>query len=871
MMHQSIGNDNGGPASRRLGRRGALVFWLRRLLSPKVNSAAEIDQVISIVFSKRYPLVLTLAAFSLLLGLFRSALYGWHLMLAWHLPICLLLLCLFWGSQRISPSLIFRILLGILFADALHSLFTLGPAGTGMMSLAMLATLAGVFIGVRTGLAFLSLGTISACLIGAAFWTGMVSVRPHISGYLASPVAWLTPLTLTALLTVPLVLVVGNMHRKLKSSLDDLRQANALLRDEMSMRRQAEEEHHRSETRYRHIFDHASEGFFQSSPDGRLLAVNPALASMAGYSSCEDMLIGVNILGHPSWFNPADARWVGRNQAALESEEGLEFQTYTKDGRAIWVRMRVRHACDDHGRVLYYEGSAENITKRKTAEVALQESEANYRTVVENSLVASYIVQDGFFRFVNSRLCSILGYDREEIVGAMKLADVIHPDYWKVWQDHMSSTGVDRPENIELELKVMTRDRTPIAVKVLAASTTYNGRLAHFGTFVDVTREKTLESQLRQAQKMEAIGTLAGGIAHDFNNILTALTGYGTLLQMKLGDADPLRHYADQILSASQKAVNLTQSLLTFGRLQPVSLKPVDVNGIIRGTENLLRRLITEDITLSTRLSDEAIVVMADTTLIDQILFNLATNARDAMPDGGSLSIATSVVRIDKEFRSTHGFGKTGRYALMSVTDTGIGMDENTKERIFDPFFTTKEVGKGTGLGLSTVYGIVKQHRGFITVTSFPSEGTTFHIYLPTVKAHPDEAALVAPKDAGEGAETILVADDSPEVRHLLRDLLSQRGYTVVEAADGDEAIGRFMENERISLVVLDSVMPKKNGRQVYDAIRSARPRVKVLFMSGYARDVIFDKGIEEKDVDFMQKPLFPEELLEKVRTIITR
>ena len=503
--------------------------------------------------------------------------------------------------------------------DALHSLFTLGPAGTGMTSLAMIATLAGVFIGVRAGIAFLSVGTIGACLIGTGFWTRTLSVRLNISNYLSSPIAWLTPLAWVALYTVPLVLVVGGMHRKLKSSLHELTETNALLREEMSMRKLAEEGKHRSETRYRHIFEHASEGMFQSSPQGRLLAVNPALAFMAGYFSPDDMINGINDLGHPSWFNPADQRWARRMQADHDDEKGIEFQAYTKDGRVVWIWMDVREACDDEGRVLYYEGTVENITKRKTTEIALQESEAKYRTVVENSLVASYIVQDGFFRFVNARLCSILGYSREQIVGLMRLTDIIHPDYRRIWQDLMTGTGGDHPKTLELELKVMRRDRRAIAVKVLAASTTYNGRLAHFGTFIDITREKTLESQLRQAQKMEAIGTLAGGIAHDFNNILTALTGYGTLLQMRLDSADPLRHYVDQILSASQKATNLTQSLLTFGRLQPVSLKPVDVNTIIMGTENLLRRLITEDITLSTDLADERIVVMADTTLIDRI------------------------------------------------------------------------------------------------------------------------------------------------------------------------------------------------------------------------------------------------------------
>jgi signal transduction histidine kinase/CheY-like chemotaxis protein len=399
--------------------------------------------------------------------------------------------------------------------------------------------------------------------------------------------------------------------------------------------------------------------------------------------------------------------------------------------------------------------------------------------------------------------------------------------------------------------------------------------LGSFAMYTDITERKQseqeklrLESQLFQSQKMEAIGTLAGGIAHDFNNILTALMGYGTLLQMGLDNDSPLRTYVDQMLSSSVKAAQLTQSLLAFSRQQPITLKPVKLNNIIKTTEKLLKRLLTEDITLKTNLTIDDTTIMGDATQIDQILFNLATNARDAMPKGGMLAIETKRVRVDREFKDFHGYGEPGMYTLISISDTGIGMDEATKEHIFDPFFTTKDVGKGTGLGLSTVYGIVKQHNGYIIVDSRLNAGTTFHVYLPAVTGAIEEEKPVASELKG-GEETILVAEDSEAVRVLMRTILTKYGYTVIEAIDGEDAIDKFDKHRNVDLLIVDSVMPKKNGREVYDEITKAHPHVKILFTSGYTRDVVLDKGIEEKEFDFISKPLSPDNLLRKVRAVL--
>ena len=386
----------------------------------------------------------------------------------------------------------------------------------------------------------------------------------------------------------------------------------------------------------------------------------------------------------------------------------------------------------------------------------------------------------------------------------------------------------------------------------------------------DITSHKKLEGQLIQAQKMEAVGQLAGGVAHDFNNILTAIIGFGNLLQEEVSKDDLLNNYITKILNSAQKAANLTQSLLAFSREQIISLKPVNLNEIIQGMERLLPRLISEDIELSTVITDEYLTVMADNTQIETVLMNLATNARDAMPDGGSLTIRTGRIELDHEFIKAHGYGKTGSYAIITVEDTGQGMDEKTKERIFDPFFTTKEVGKGTGLGLAMVYGIIKQHDGYINVYSEPGIGTTFKIYLPLIKSKVQEEEVTATPILERGTETILVAEDDTLVREFIKEVLKGSGYNVIEAEDGEEALKLFTEHrDKIQLLILDVVMPKKNGKEVYDEIRKVRPDIKAIFTSGYNADVVHKKGILQEGLNYILKPVLPQELLKKAREVL--
>ena len=391
-------------------------------------------------------------------------------------------------------------------------------------------------------------------------------------------------------------------------------------------------------------------------------------------------------------------------------------------------------------------------------------------------------------------------------------------------------------------------------------------------TLMDITEKRSLEAQLFQAQKMESVGHLAGGIAHDFNNFLTAIIGYGHLAQMKISKKDPAQSSIDQILVAAEKAAGLTHGLLAFSRKQIINPKPVRLNDIITRLQKLLSRVLSEDIELKTFLSPHQATVLADVVQIEQILMNLATNARDAMPDGGDLILETEAVEFDPEYVRRHAFAAPGKYMLISVTDTGSGMDEKTREHIFEPFFTTKELGKGTGLGLSTVYGIVKQHNGYINVYSEKGKGTTFRIYFPVISGEAELLAIPALPPVLGGSETLLLAEDEASVRELSRNILEEYGYRVIVAEDGDDALQKFRENAgAIHCLILDIMMPKRNGKEVYDEISKQVPGMKVLFTSGYTQNLIHKKGILNAGIELITKPFSPNTFLRKVREVLDK
>jgi len=381
-----------------------------------------------------------------------------------------------------------------------------------------------------------------------------------------------------------------------------------------------------------------------------------------------------------------------------------------------------------------------------------------------------------------------------------------------------------------------------------------------------------LAAQLRQSQKMDAIGTLAGGVAHDFNNVLTAIIGFGRMAQKRVKEDKSTMEFIEEILDSAHSAAELTHSLLAFSRKETINVKIVDLNDIVMKINKMLLRVIGEDIKLTIMPLASELTIMADAGQLEMVLLNLATNARDAMPGGGELTIHTGMVDVDRSYAEANLFENTGMYAVLTVSDTGSGMDHDTMDNIFEPFFTTKEVGKGTGLGLSMVYGTIKQHNGNINVNSEPGKGTTFRIYLPMITDTEEaerEAARPAPLGRGE---TILLAEDDTKVRKITRMSLEEYGYKVIEAENGEEAIRRFLDNkDTISIVLLDVIMPLRNGKDAYEEIRKLDPAVKAIFMSGYSDDIISRQGVLQEGFDFIPKPINPDTLMRTIRDALDR
>ena len=508
----------------------------------------------------------------------------------------------------------------------------------------------------------------------------------------------------------------------------------------------------------------------------------------------------------------------------------------------------------------------------KGSEEAMRESEEKYRSLFEESKDAVFMsTPEGKFLDINTAGVELFGYaSREELLKINLDRDLyINPEDRKRYRLILHENGFVKDYEIGMKRKDAQK---LVVISTASVVRDKSGRIsAYRGIMRDITSYKKLEEQLLQSQKMEAVGQLAGGIAHDFNNILCAITGYASLLLIKTRD-DLTKTYADQILALSDKAASLTQSLLAFSRKQIINPKPADINEIVRSADRLLTRLVEENIELKTMLSDAAMTVFVDQGQIEQVLINLANNARDAMPDGGTLTISTEPAALDKDFIDICGPAGEGDYALIAVSDTGMGMEEKTRERIFEPFYTTKEVGKGTGLGLAMVYGIIKQHNGFINVYSEPGKGTMFRIYLPVISQKAEEPQAANRPALKGGIETILLAEDALEVRITAKAILEEFGYRVIEAADGDEAIREFVHyKDEIDFLITDVIMPKKNGMEVYREIQKLKPGIKVLFTSGYTAEIVRKQGLLEDGLELISKPVLLKELLTKIREILDR
>jgi PAS domain S-box-containing protein len=511
----------------------------------------------------------------------------------------------------------------------------------------------------------------------------------------------------------------------------------------------------------------------------------------------------------------------------------------------------------------------------RETDAALEQSESLMAAVLE-SVGEGVIVIDPDYRIIsaNGAYCKLVKSTAEHILGKRCYAVSHHRDEPCLRAGEVCDpartyrTGAPAPAvatHYDSEGKPVYVEKQSFPVKDRTGAVT-----AVIETSKNITEIRGLKEQLQHAQKMEAIGTLAGGIAHDFNNILSVIIGYGSLMQMNMRPDDRALPQVRQILVAGERAARLTTGLLAFSREQVMDLSAVKASAIVGDFSKMLEPIIGEDIEFRVVSAPEELFVQADMGQLEQVLMNLAVNARDAMPRGGTLTIETGTMSMDGCFINTHGFGQPGGYATIVVTDTGIGMDDATRHRIFEPYFTTKALGRGTGLGLSIAFGIVKQHKGFLECQSEPGKGTTFTIYLPVAAREAGQREVPEAAAPARGEETILIAEDDTSVRSFTRQLLNEFGYYVIEAVDGEDAVNKFKDNrDRVKMVLLDALLPKKTGNQAYEEIKALSPDIKTIFLSGYARDPMRDNDVRGAGPEFLQKPVSPMDLLNKIRATL--
>jgi two-component system, cell cycle sensor histidine kinase and response regulator CckA len=800
--------------------------------------------------------------------------------------------------------------------------------------------------------------------------------------------------------------------------------------EDITERMHAEVGRREAEERLRLLFENAVEGIFQASVHGKLLSVNPALARMCGYSSPAEMIASGRDVSTDFYADPQARLEFSRRMFADGAVERFEYQLRRKNGTKIWVSENARVVRDKAGEVIAYEGTMEDITDLKRAEMERQVTFEIIRSVnvtdnlddllylihqalkkvlyAENCFIALYEPSSEMFHFPFfvdqfdqapppqqvGRSCTAHVYktgramlipqkvfDQLATQGDVELVGTPSPSwlgaplhtpaatigvlvvqhyeneeaYTERDLEFLASVGgqialaierkraEEKIRESEARLRVLV-EQLPAALwtvdKNLCFTSAVGAGLARLGlkpnlvgglslfeyfgttdstlvpiaahrraiggepvTFhsewkggsytchveplrssdgelqgaicmaLDITDRKQLEEQLRQAQKMEAVGRLAGGIAHDFNNLLMVIQGYADLLAERLPEGDPLRRNAEQIQTASQRATSLTRQLLAFSRKQMLAPKVLSVQAVVADMEKILRRLIGEDVQLETASAPDLGLVKADRSQIEQVILNLAVNARDAMPEGGRLTIETANAELDASFAHPPAVLTPGKYVMLAVTDNGCGMDTETQTHIFEPFFTTKEKGKGTGLGLATVYGIVKQSGGYVWVYSEPGRGTSFKVYLPRIEEETSAPCLEPPaqfRATPRGSETVLLVEDEKGVRELAREYLQMIGYSVIEAENGHAALElSSMHSGKIHLLMTDVVMPGISGRELSERVKTTRPDIQVLYMSGYADQAVVHHGILKSDAVLLQKPFTLSALALKLREIL--
>jgi PAS domain S-box-containing protein len=626
--------------------------------------------------------------------------------------------------------------------------------------------------------------------------------------------------------------------------------------------------HESLEKKFADVMKTTSDAVIASDLDGLITAWNPGAENLYGYPH-EDIL-GKSIRTLiPQQLHKQHASML-EQVLKTGSIQGFETERIHRDGRSIPVELTVNLQLDPQSRPIGYVGIQRDITERKLAEI---ERERLLSAIEQAAEIIVITGVDGTIQYVNPAFEQITGYSRQEVIGnnprilkSGKQDEVFYKNLWdtivngNIWQGRLINKKKDGVLYTEEATISPVRDASGVIVNFVAAKR-------------DITREIQLEDQLRHSQKMEAIGALAGGIAHDFNNMLMVILGYGKMALSQLPQDDPIYHDLREIYKAGERAASLTNQLLAFSRKQITQPEIMDLNRLLHDFEKMLRRMLGEDIDIRIIAQPDLGNIKADPGQIDQVIMNLAVNARDAMPQGGKFVLETKNVELDRDYAESHLEVESGKYVLLACSDTGCGIAKDIQAKIFDPFFTTKKTGKGTGLGLSTVYGIVKQNGGNITVYSELDKGTTFKIYFPRI----DEDIADSPKESAQmenlqGSETILIVEDEKNVRRYVEKTLSLNGYSVFTASCRDEAIIRCNEMQSpIDLLLTDVVLPQSSGKVIADALLQRQPNLKVIFMSGYTDNAIVHHNVLDENVNFLQKPFTPDVLLKKVRSVLGR
>jgi PAS domain S-box-containing protein len=655
------------------------------------------------------------------------------------------------------------------------------------------------------------------------------------------------------------------------------------LTQDISERRKTEEALRKNEAKYRELVENANSIILRRDPEGRITFFNEFAQRFFGFR--EEEILGRNVVGTIV----PEKESSGRDLAQMirdisrhpERYATNENENVLRNGERVWVAWTNKPILDPDGKLAEILCIGNDITGRKRAEERLAESEVKYRTLVQGmSEAVMQVDNDDRVQFVNPQFCQMIGYREDELLGRVGYEIYFDPEEQELIRRKNRLRREKASDAYETRMRKKTGEEVLVRISGSPVADALGNVVGSIGVITDITERKLLEAEFLQAQKMEALGRLAGGVAHDFNNLLTSIMGYSDLLAKKLAEDDPSgpqRRWADNILSSANRAANLTQQLLSLSRRHAAQMLVLDLNGVVAEVERMLRRVIGEDIELTIHSEGTLGRVKADPIQIEQVLMNLAVNARDAMPGGGKLSIETKNVVLDKSYARRRKEVAPGPYVMIAVSDTGHGMDAEVQSHLFEPFFTTKEKGKGTGLGLSTAYGIVKQTGGHIEVVSAPGKGSAFKIYLPRTEEPPALLSSPQPQPPGpveaelpRGVETVLLVEDEETVRSLARDVLRDAGYTVLEAGDGEEALRVAGSHPGpIHLLLTDVIMPRLGGPELARRLQPLRPDMRVLFMSGYTDGDISSYGGLGTETSLLQKPFQPIVLARRVREVL--